>query len=231
VNLRGISGFSSRKPVETAMRGRTLKTTSLAAAVSLAALATAAQAGPVRIGETQGLGLLGASTPDILQKAKDDPYAPPAEPACRTVPAEIDALNAVLGPDADQPQKKTNHAAKWVGGAIRGLIPHRDVIRFLTGAGKKDDALKQAAMAGWARRGYLKGLAKTLDCVDGARRLAVGDIPPLTAPPAVDVGPLAVPPLAPQVVAGGGGEAVLTATAATDSVTEAAAIGAQPVNR
>ena len=74
----------------------------------------------------------------------------------------------MLGPDADQPRKKRNAAAKWVGGAVRGLIPHRDVIRFLTGAGKKDDALKQAAMAGWARRGYLKGLAKTLDCTSGA---------------------------------------------------------------
>jgi hypothetical protein len=138
------------------------------AAIVAGCLGSAAHAGPVHPGEVQGLGLTGPDIPPILQQAKADPYAPPAGDVCQTLPAEIDALNEALGPDADQAQKKPNRIAKLAGGAIRGLIPHRDVIRFLTGANKKDDALKQAAMAGWARRGYLKGLAKTQDCTGGA---------------------------------------------------------------
>lgn len=154
-------------PAETDIMRRQVLRMAATAAMAAGCLASAAHADPVHPGEQSGLGLTGPSIPPILQQAKADPYAPPAEPVCRSLPAEIDALNEVLGPDADQPQKKRNAAAKWVGGAVRGLIPHRDVIRFLTGAGKKDDALKQAAMAGWARRGYLKGLAKTLDCTSG----------------------------------------------------------------
>jgi hypothetical protein len=142
--------------------------TAMAAAAVAASLATAAHAGPTQTSEMLDLQLWGPDTPEVLKKAKADPYAPPEGPVCQSLPAEIEALNAALGPDADQAPLKSHRVAKWVGGAVRGLIPHRDVIRFLTQAGKKDDALKQAALAGWARRGYLKGLAKNLDCTSTA---------------------------------------------------------------
>lgn len=174
------------------MRRQALQMAAIAA-IAAGFLGSAAHAGPVHPGEQDGLGLTGPSIPDILQKAKADTYGPPAEPICRTLPAEIDALNEVLGPDADQAQVKrtmASRATKWMGGAVRGLIPHRDVIRFLTGAGKKDDRLKDAAMAGWARRGYLKGLAKTLDCTSGTTVAAVD-----AARPAATVEARPLPPL------------------------------------
>jgi hypothetical protein len=178
------------------MRRRPERMTAMAAAVLAAALATGARAEPVRPGEipTFSLGLMGQHTPDILKKAKADPYAPPAEPVCQALPAEIDALNDALGPDADQSPLKTNRVGKWVGGAVRGLIPHRDVIRLLTQAGKKDDELKQAAMAGWARRGYLKGLAKTLDCTSQTIATAQDAARPATTVEIVPLGPAAEPP-------------------------------------
>jgi hypothetical protein len=163
------------------------------AAIAAGCLGSAAHADPVRPGEQNGLGLTGPAIPDILQKAKADTYAPPAEPICQSLPAEIDALNEVLGPDADQAKLKTStttRATRWMGGAVRGLIPHRDVIRFLTGAGKKDDRLKDAAMAGWARRGYLKGLAKTLDCTSGTSVAALD-----AARPAATIAARPLPPL------------------------------------
>lgn len=141
-------------------------------ALALAAAPAWAWAGPVaRPGEESSgldLGIIGPKTPEILEKAKADPYAQPAEPVCERLPEELTALDEALGPDADAPRPKRRllrlQPTKWVGQAMRSAIPHRDVVRFLTGADRKQKALNDAAMAGWARRGYLKGLAKTLAC-------------------------------------------------------------------
>lgn len=178
------------------MRRQALQMAAIAA-MAAGCLGSAAHADPLQPqgqGQNQfDLGLTGPSIPDILQKAKADTYAAPADPVCQSVPAELDTLNGVLGPDADQAEIKrsnTTKATKWVGGAVRGLIPHRDVIRFLTGAGKKDDRLRDAVLAGWARRGYLKGLAKTLDCTSGAAVAAVDAARPAAA---IETRPL--PPL------------------------------------
>lgn len=142
-----------------------------------AALSLAAASAPV-VGRTETvrpgepsdgieLGLWGHDTPEALRKAKADPYAAPASPACETIPREIAALDEVLGPDADEPLQKTRmraRANRLVGQALRGFIPHRDVVRFVTGADKRDKALNQAAMAGWARRGFLRGMEINLGC-------------------------------------------------------------------
>lgn len=140
-------------------------------------------AGPVRIGEHTGLGLLGPEVPDVLKQAKAAPYAVPPGPVCESAVAELDALNGVLGPDAHEPQLKTNQVGKFVTKAIRGLIPHKDVLRFVTGAGRKESALQQAAMAGWARRGFLRGL--TQGCGQDGQVVAA------QAPPPVETAPLA----------------------------------------
>lgn len=185
------------------------------AAIAAGCLGSAAHADPLQPQSQFNLGLTGPEIPEILQKAKADVYAAPAQPVCQSLPAEIDALNQVLGADADQAEVKRSNATKatnWMGGAVRGLIPHRDVIRFITGAGKKDDRLRDAALAGWARRGYLKGLAKTLDCtiavaaIDVARPAATLESHPFAPLPeaagdarAIDVSPpLPAPEIAPE---------------------------------
>jgi hypothetical protein len=149
------------------------------ASVALAALALAPLAGraeTIRPGEPNDnidwtLGLFGHSVPEVLRTAKADPYAAPAAPPCETIPRELAALDAVLGPDADAPAAKLKMRARAehlaVQGmmqGVRGMIPHRDWIRFATGAGRKDKALNDAAMAGWARRGFLKGMEVNLGC-------------------------------------------------------------------
>ena len=121
----------------------------------------------VHPGETQGLGLTGARTPTLLKEVAADPYRAPAEPACQSIPAELVALNQVLGADADQPQPKksmVSKAEKAVAGAVRGMIPYRDEVRFLTQADKKDHQLMDATRAAWARRGFLRGLEANLHC-------------------------------------------------------------------
>lgn len=184
------------------MRRPIPKTVALMAAGVLACPA-GALAGPVQVGETQGLGLLGPEVPEILKRAKTEPYALPV--SCETVDAELAALDAALGPDADEPPAKTSRATKLVTKAIRGLIPHRDILRFVTGAGRKEDALRQAAMAGWARRGFLKGVSHELDCDgDGGALRASAPTGPAAAPsaqaaaiPVSDIAP--APPPRPDV--------------------------------
>lgn len=121
----------------------------------------------VRPGETQGLGLLGPEVPPVLKAVATDPYRAPAEPACQSIPQELAALNEVLGPDADQPTKEKSRAvANLMGGAVRSLIPYRSVVRFITRAGDRDKALTNAVMAGYARRGFLRGLEANLHCAE-----------------------------------------------------------------
>lgn len=146
-----------------------LKALTLATAAILAAapLAAAAQ-DPVRPGRESGLGVTGPDMPDLLARIQADPYAPPREPGCEGVSAELVELEAILGPDVDIPKEQTSNASSAVGGAIKSLIPYRGVVRLVTGAGKKEQALVDASMAGSARRGYLRGLQASMSCITGA---------------------------------------------------------------
>ncbi|HEY0435066.1 MAG TPA: hypothetical protein VGC92_00385 [Phenylobacterium sp.] len=150
------------------MRLKLGRWSALAAVGALAVAPLAARAQEIHPGEQHGLGLTGPRIPAILQAVAADPYKAPAEPACETIPAEILALDQVLGADADDPKPKksyvVSYAERMAGGAIRGMVPYRGAIRFLTGADHKDHQLMDAARAGWARRGFLRGLEANLRC-------------------------------------------------------------------
>ncbi len=118
-------------------------------------------------GSQQGLGLTGADIPPILKAVQADPYRYPAAPACESIPQEIVALNQVLGPDVDGERVKTSKVHMAMNYA-RGMIPYRGYVRFLTRADSKDKALQAAATAGYARRGFLRGLEAHLQCAPSA---------------------------------------------------------------
>jgi hypothetical protein len=165
-----------RRPV------RVLAAVALAGALAGAGAACRAEVHP---GETQGLGLRGAQVPDVLKAVAADPYRAPAAPACETIPAELLALDQALGPDAGEPRKRQSQVVRLVGGAVRSMVPYRDVVRFLTRADHHDHQLMDATMAGFARRGFLRGLEATLRCAEPATEAA--SAPDLTPalPPAV----------------------------------------------
>ena len=48
------------------------------------------------------------------------------------------------------------------------MVPYGGVVRFVTGANKKDKALRQAVLAGYARRGFLRGVELSLKCPTAA---------------------------------------------------------------
>lgn len=185
-------------------------------ATGAAALALPAAA-EIKPGQQQGLGLTAQDVPELLKKAKTDPYAPPAAPACETAYQELAALDQILGPDADEPNVKKAEAGNLLMKGVRSLIPHREIFRVLTGVDRKERELAEAAMAGWARRGYLKGMlrseceqadAPTIAAAEpnGVPAAALAPAPveqaalpaPASEPAAIAVDPQPLPPLAPE---------------------------------
>lgn len=125
---------------------------------------------PVQPGKEQGLGLMGPEVPQALKDAQSNPYGLPTPVNCATLSQHIADLDRALGPDLDSPQMeaKKDKTEDLMSG-VRAVLPYGGVVRTLTGAGKKEQALVNAALASWERRGYLKGLAHSRGCqVSGA---------------------------------------------------------------
>ncbi|HEV2531763.1 hypothetical protein [Phenylobacterium sp.] len=135
----------------------------LAAALLGLAMASAAHAQVVHPGQQEGLGLTGPGIPQVLKDARDNPYALSANPSCDELGQQIGALDAVLGPDVDTPQARSNGGPDLMAG-VRAILPYGGVVRLVTGAGHREKALVNAALAGWERRGFLKGTARVMGC-------------------------------------------------------------------
>jgi predicted methyltransferase MtxX (methanogen marker protein 4) len=119
-------------------------------------------------GDDNGLGISGADTPPALQAIVTAPYALPSPSDCVVVAHEIADLDELLGPDVDAPppaKADLEHSAgQAFGSAVRGAIPYRWVLRWMTQAGRLDRELRQAILAGTARRGFLKGIQRGRAC-------------------------------------------------------------------
>jgi hypothetical protein len=113
-----------------------------------------------------GLGLAGAVTPAALKALALTPYLMTDPPDCTALGREINALDGLLGPDLDTPAPDDKMAAaqRMAMGVVRGAIPYRWAVRWLTQAGRKDRELQRAILGGVARRGYLKGVRHMLNC-------------------------------------------------------------------
>lgn len=139
---------------------------------------------PVQPGKEQGLGLTGPEVPQALKDAQADPYALPPRLDCATLYRYVADLDHVLGPDLDTPQMKAEKSkTEDLMAGVRAVLPYGGIVRTITGAGKKEQALVNAALAAWERRGYLKGLAHSRGCsVGGVAAPAAAAVRP--APPA-----------------------------------------------
>lgn len=125
------------------------------------------------------LGLVGTDVPAMLAQVKADPYKAPAAPACDTIPAEILQLSNLLGPDLDSGVTAPEQSLTQKGmEAAKGFVPYSGVVRFVTGANKKDKDLHEAILAGYARRGFLRGMEINLKCGVAAQAQAQPPDPP-----------------------------------------------------
>ena len=98
--------------------------------------------------------------PAELLNAETNTYARPR--GCNAAGTEVARLNALLGPDFDTQQMRGHpyspgHIAQSV---VDSLIPFGGIIKEVTGAAGKQRRLQIAVYAGFARRGYLKGVCR-----------------------------------------------------------------------
>ena len=132
------------------------------------------------------LNLMKTAIPPVLTRAQlGGAYAPPVDPSCAALQAELLALDAALGPDIDaagtpgaEPgyveqavgyvgQKAVGTVASTVNTMVDGVIPFRSWVRKLSGAERHSRAVSAALAAGTMRRPYLKGWARAQGCVEG----------------------------------------------------------------
>jgi len=153
---------------------------SLAALLALGACAskTVSRMGSAAAAPLNDLGITKQEIPAVLEKAKEDPYRPPASRSCTAIAREISELDEALGPDYDaQPAAKTEEsfagkasdvAEDQAVGAVQrtaeGLIPFRSWVRKLSGAERHAKHVAACLTAGSVRRAYLKGLAASQRC-------------------------------------------------------------------
>ncbi len=115
---------------------------------------------------------VGAAKTDIppaLVAASADPYGMKGLGTCKQIVTAFHSLTDVLGPDFRAGQvKKENKAGKLAqaGGqtVVNSLIPFRGLVREVTGAAPAQRRLNRALDAGYARRGFLRGLYTARKC-------------------------------------------------------------------
>lgn len=128
---------------------------------------------PLAVGQAlsqpfRDLNLLRDDPRAVLEAARAEPYRRPASTACTALAEEIDALTESLGPDVDEDPggKDGGVVGELARGAVSSLVklPFRGVIRRLTGAEQQEREARRAALAGAARRAYLKGYRAAMNC-------------------------------------------------------------------
>lgn len=104
--------------------------------------------------------------PPVLLSAADDPYSNEATRNCAQLTTALASLDAVLGPDFDSgTEGKHGLTPTSVAKSVVGsFIPFRGVIREVSGAAGAQRRYDAAVDAGIARRGYLRGIARTKGC-------------------------------------------------------------------
>lgn len=143
----------------------------LSAALLIAAAPALAQradkvAGDAAMTPVEDVNLKKREIPPVLVSASADPYSPQGTRNCGQLNVALGELDAVLGPDFDsEEERKTGLTTTSVAKSVVGsFIPFRGVIREVSGAAGAERRYNAAVDAGIARRGFLRGIAKSRGC-------------------------------------------------------------------
>jgi hypothetical protein len=115
------------------------------------------------------IGAKKVAIPPVLQRAAVNPYATTGMANCAQIKSGIGDLSAVLGPDfragANTPENRAGKLAEAGGKTlVNGLLPFRGLVREISGAAPAQRRLNAAISAGYARRGFLRGVAVARKC-------------------------------------------------------------------
>ncbi len=127
--------------------------------------------GDVATQPLQDVNIKNKRIPEVLELARGDPYSTTGLRTCGSIKSAIGALTAHLGPDFDSPEDSRANSMTAGGvakGLVQSLIPFRGVIREVSGAATAQRQWDAAVDAGIARRGFLRGIARSRQCRVGA---------------------------------------------------------------
>jgi len=112
------------------------------------------------------VGIAKNKIPPSLVEASNAPYSLAGLKTCRQLADAVRVLDAALGPDysAGGPNDKVSVGKAAGGAVVNSLIPFRGVVREVSGAAAADRRLAAATQAGFARRGFLRGVHLTRGC-------------------------------------------------------------------
>lgn len=135
---------------------------------------TVKRGGEIVIQPAKDVGAEKIKIPPVLERARDDPYSLDGLRTCAQIGRETGALTEALGPDfAVGGKKRENKAGRLAeaGGKtiVNAIIPFRGLIREISGAGPAQRRLNIAIDAGFARRGFLRGVALGRRCAGSGR--------------------------------------------------------------
>ncbi len=107
--------------------------------------------------------------PPVLERAIAAPYSPAGTANCAQIKSGWRALNAALGPDfgtgtAHNEDKASKIAEEGGKAVVNSFIPFRGLVREVSGAGPAERRLNAAMDGGYARRGFLRGMAMAKNC-------------------------------------------------------------------
>ncbi len=130
---------------------------------------TVNRAGKIVVQPAHDVGIAKTEIPPVLAKAAADPYSVEGLANCAQLTTAIKQLNSALGTDfTTARQRRENRAGKIAeaGGRsiVNALIPFRGVVREITGAAPAQRRLNAAIEAGYARRGFLRGIHYARRC-------------------------------------------------------------------
>ncbi len=109
--------------------------------------------------------------PPVLERAVEAPYTLAGLNSCGRLAGAVGELNSVLGEDFDDAHARGHpftpgHLAQSL---VDSLIPFSGVIKEVSGAAAEQRRLQAAVLAGFARRGFLKGVGLSRHCPAPAR--------------------------------------------------------------
>lgn len=110
--------------------------------------------------------------PPELEAMMENPYSMTGLKTCRQYAAEVKRIDGFVGPDVDsaaaRADKKAQTPAEFAFGATEAvagsLIPFSGVIRYVSGAQKRERFAQAAVYAGSVRRSFIKGTARAKGC-------------------------------------------------------------------
>ncbi|KQS01849.1 hypothetical protein ASG11_13555 [Sphingomonas sp. Leaf357] len=121
-------------------------------------------AGDIASQPARDVGIAKTKIPPVLKSAAAAPYA--QLKSCTQINSAIRELTSALGPDLDSGSNAPRAGIAEVGGraVVNSLIPFRGVVREVSGAAPAQRRLDAAISAGYARRGFLRGLKIAKRC-------------------------------------------------------------------